>query len=65
MLTSIGIIMIYLAYLMVTGPMLSKRLRGQWPPADLKAGGYFTMGKWGMFVNIVAVLWGVGKARGR
>ena len=61
-LTSIGIIMIYLAYLMVTGPMLSKRLRGQWPPADLKAGGYFTMGKWGMFVNIVAVLWGVGMA---
>ena len=26
-LTSIGIIMIYLAYLMVTGPMLSKRLQ--------------------------------------
>ena len=61
-LTSIAIIMIYLAYLMVTGPMLKKRLQGQWPPADLKAGGYFTMGKWGMFVNIVAVMWGVGMA---
>jgi len=36
-LTSIAIIMIYLAYLMVTGPMLMKRLRGQWPPADLAA----------------------------
>lgn len=61
-LTSIAIIMIYLAYLMVTGPLLKKRLQGQWPPADLAAGGYFTMGKWGMFVNIVAVLWGVGMA---
>ncbi|MET0703248.1 MAG: amino acid permease [Mycobacterium sp.] len=61
-LTSIAIIMIYLAYLMVTAPMLKKRFQGQWPPADLKADGYFTMGKWGMLVNIVAVVWGVGMA---
>jgi amino acid transporter len=61
-LTSIAIIMIYLAYLMVTGPMLKKRLQGQWPPADLKADGYFTMGRWGMLVNVVAVVWGVGMA---
>src|SRR6478752_1470394 len=44
-LTSIAIIMIYLAYLMVTGPMLKKRFQGDWPPKDLKEGGYFTMGK--------------------
>ena len=61
-LTSIAIIMIYLAYLMVTGPMLKKRFQGQWPPPDLKEGGYFTMGRWGMLVNIVAVVWGVGMA---
>lgn len=61
-LTSIAVIMIYLAYLMVTGPQLMKRLRGQWPPADLEAGGYFTMGKWGLCINIVAVLWGAGMA---
>lgn len=61
-LTSIAIIMIYLAYLMVTGPMLKKRLQGQWPPKDLKAGGYFSMGRWGMVVNIVAVVWGIGMA---
>jgi urea carboxylase system permease len=61
-LTSIAIIMIYLAYLMVTGPMLKKRFQGQWPPKDLKEGGYFTMGKWGMAVNIVAVVWGIGMA---
>ena len=46
-LTSIAVIMIYLAYLMVTGPLLLKRLRGQWPPADLAAGGYFSMGQMG------------------
>jgi urea carboxylase system permease len=61
-LTSIAIIMIYMAYLMVTGPMLKKRLKGEWPPKDLAEGGYFTMGKWGMVVNIVAVVWGVGMA---
>jgi urea carboxylase system permease len=59
-LTSIAVIMIYLAYLMVTAPLLRKRLQGQWPPADLAQGGYFTMGRWGMLVNIIAVLWGVG-----
>ncbi len=48
-LTSIAIIMIYLAYLMVTGPMLKKRFQGEWPPTDLKEGGYFTMGRrWGL-----------------
>ena len=61
-LTSIAIIMIYLAYLMVTGPLLKKRLQGQWPPADLKEGGYFTMGRWGLPVNILAVVWGIGMA---
>jgi urea carboxylase system permease len=61
-LTSIAIIMIYMAYLMVTGPMLKKRLQGQWPPKDLKEGGYFNMGRWGLLVNIVAVVWGVGMA---
>lgn len=61
-LTSIAVIMIYMAYLLVTVPLLKKRLAGQWPPADLAAGGYFTMGRWGMFVNVVAVLWGGGMA---
>ncbi|OZC70551.1 amino acid permease [Rhodococcus sp. 06-462-5] len=61
-LTSIAIIMIYLAYLMVTGPLLVKRVQGEWPPADLKPGGYFTMGRWGLPVNIAAVVWGAGMA---
>jgi urea carboxylase system permease len=61
-LTSIAVIMIYLAYLAVTGPLLMKRVRGHWPPADLAAGGYFNMGRWGLLVNVVAVLWGAGMA---
>jgi len=61
-LTSIAVIMIYLAYLMVTGPLLVKRLRRTWPPADLAAGGYFTLGRWGIAVNVLAVLWGAGMA---
>ena len=61
-LTSIAVIMIYLAYLMVTGPLLIRRLQGHWPPGDLAAGGYFNMGKWGLLVNILAVAWGAGMA---
>jgi urea carboxylase system permease len=56
--TSVAVIMIYLAYLLVTGPMLVKRLRGEWPGPDAKAGGYFSLGRWGLPVNIIAVLWG-------
>ncbi|MFI1617498.1 APC family permease [Streptomyces lydicus] len=55
--TSIGIIMIYLAYLLVTAPMLVARVRGRWTPAD---GGRFTLGRWGLPVNVLAVLWGAG-----
>lgn len=55
--TSLAIILIYIAYLMVTVPMLIKRLRGQWPPKGAPEG-RFSLGKWGLPVNIVAVLWG-------
>jgi urea carboxylase system permease len=55
-LTSVAIIMFYLPYLAVTGSMLAKRLRGEWPrPAH---GPYFNMGRWGLPVNVFAVLYG-------
>lgn len=54
--TSIAIIMIYLAYLLVTGPMLLARFRGQWPRAGRREG--FSLGRWGLPVNLVAVGWG-------
>lgn len=53
-LTSIAIIMVYIAYLMITVPMLLKRLNGTWEPATE----YFSMGKWGLPVNIIAVAYG-------
>ena len=51
-ITSIGIIMIYIAYLLVTVPMLVSRLRGEWPPKGAKESGYFSLGKLGLPINI-------------
>ncbi len=56
-LTSVAIIMFYLAYLGVTAPMLVRRLRGTWPRPD--HGPYFSLGRWGLPVNLAAVAYGV------
>ncbi|MBV8999395.1 MAG: amino acid permease [Solirubrobacterales bacterium] len=56
-ITSIAIIMFYLCYLGVTGPMLVRRLQGRWPKPD--HGPYFSMGRWGLPVNLVAVIFQV------
>jgi len=56
--TSIAIIMIYIAYLLVTVPLLMKRLRGEWPLVGEGASGYFSLGRWGLPVNILAVSYG-------
>jgi urea carboxylase system permease len=55
-LTSVAIIMFYLPYLAVTGSMLVKRLRGEWPRPE--HGPYFNLGRWGLLVNIFAVVYG-------
>ena len=55
-LTSVAIIMFYLPYLAVTGSMLSRRIKGQWPRAE--HGPYFSMGRFGFAVNLVAVVYG-------
>ncbi|TDK26568.1 amino acid permease [Arthrobacter crusticola] len=57
-LSSIGIVLIYLSYLLVTVPMLRRRLQKKWPVADDGAGSGFSLGRWGLPVNILAVLWG-------
>ncbi len=54
-LTSVAIIMFYLAYLCVTGPLLLKRLRREWPRRD--HGPYFSLGKAGIAVNLIAVVY--------
>ncbi len=56
-LTSVAIIMFYLAYLCVTGPLLVARLRGRWPSPD--HGPYFSLGRWGLLVNVTAVVFQV------
>ncbi|MFO0890716.1 MAG: amino acid permease [Isosphaeraceae bacterium] len=60
-LCSVAIIWANLAYLLVSLPLLFRRLRG-WP-ANLPEGaclseGTFTLGRWGLPVNLVAVAWG-------
>jgi amino acid transporter len=53
-ITSIAIIMIYVAYLLVTVPMLIQRLRGKWHAQE----GRFSLGRFGLPINVLAVLWG-------
>jgi amino acid transporter len=57
-LTSVAIIMFYTAYLCVTGPLLLARLRGTWPTPS--HGPYFSLGRWGLPVNLLAVVFQVG-----
>lgn len=56
--TSIAIILIYLAYLLVTVPMLVARVQGRWE-ADRSR---FSLGRLGLPVNVLAVVWGTGMA---
>jgi urea carboxylase system permease len=55
-LTSVAIIMFYLPYLAVTGSMLWRRMQGRWPRPD--HGPYFSLGRFGFIVNLIAVLYG-------
>ncbi|MFT3661528.1 MAG: amino acid permease [Gordonia sp. (in: high G+C Gram-positive bacteria)] len=63
-LASVCIILIYLAYLAVTGPMLINRLRGRLyseatlPTVDADGRKLFSLGRWGVWVNLAAVVYG-------
>ncbi|GAA1865161.1 amino acid permease [Pseudonocardia ailaonensis] len=59
--TSVAVIMIYVAYLLVTIPMLVKRFRGEYPGPRTDRR-YFSLGRLGLPINIVAVLWGAAMA---
>lgn len=63
-LTSTCIVLLYLAYLMVTVPMLIRRMTGWWgrQPVEQDENGkpLFTLGRFGFVVNLVAVLFGLG-----
>jgi amino acid transporter len=55
-LTSVAIVMFYIAYLGVTIGMLVRRIKGTWPRPD--HGPYFSLGRWGTLVNLIAVIYG-------
>lgn len=55
--SGVAVVIVYLAYLMVTVPLLAKRVRGVYDPID--AEGRWTLGRWGLPVNIVAVVGGL------
>ena len=55
-LTSTAIILFYIPYTCVTGPMLLARLRGHWPPGPRAV---FLLGRWGLAVNVAAVVTGI------
>jgi urea carboxylase system permease len=57
-ITSVSIVIVYIAYLLVTVPVLVERLKG-WP-ADQGADGRFFLGRTaGIVINIVAVVYGL------
>jgi urea carboxylase system permease len=55
--TSVSVVIVYLAYLCVTVPLLWHRIRRN--PVHAPDRAYFTLGRWGLPVNIVAVVFGV------
>jgi urea carboxylase system permease len=65
-LTGTSVVVVYSAYLLVTGPLLVRRLKG-WPgrragaDADDPGAGasHFKLGRWGLPVNILAVAYGL------
>src|SRR4029078_11239701 len=56
-LTSVAIIMFYIAYMCVTVPLLIAGVRGSWPTPT--HGPYFSLGRWGLLVNVLAVIFQV------
>jgi urea carboxylase system permease len=62
-LSSVCIVMLYLAYLFVTVPLLLRRLKG-WPAGAAEfttdsGGKLFALGRWGIAANAGAVLYGL------
>jgi len=54
-ITGTSVVVVYLAYLLVTGPLLAQRLRGRFPAEP----GLFSLGRWALPVNVAAVTYGV------
>ena len=63
-LASVCIMLLYVAYLMVTTPLLIQRLKGNPLAAGTDENGrkLFSLGRWGLVVNVLAVAYGLGMA---
>jgi urea carboxylase system permease len=55
--SAVSVVVVYLAYLFVTVPLLVQRLRRN--PAHAPDPACFTLGRWGLPVNVLAVVFGV------
>jgi urea carboxylase system permease len=58
-IASVAVVIVYLAYLLVTVPLLIQRLRGHETFSQIYHPGYFNLGRWGMPINLVAVVFGL------
>ncbi len=57
-IVSVSIVWANLAYLLVTVPLLARRWRG-WPEKNGSGvTGLIALGRWGLAINVVAVIWG-------
>jgi urea carboxylase system permease len=61
-LASVCIVMLYLAYLLVTVPLLIRRITGRLDNDGQAETGLFRLGRFGIPVNLLAVGWGVAMA---
>jgi amino acid transporter len=59
MMCSVALVWANLAYLMVTTPMLLARFRDRDEPDPAPSGERFSLGRWGLPVNLAAVAWGL------
>lgn len=55
-ITATSVVVVYLAYLLVTTPLLLNRLRGKVPVPEA---GQFSLKRWGLPINIAAVAYGL------
>jgi urea carboxylase system permease len=58
-IASVAVVIVYLAYLLVTVPLLIQRLRGHETYSRIYHPGYFNLGRWGTLINLVAVVFGL------
>jgi amino acid transporter len=57
-IASVAVVIVYLAYLLVTVPLLYHRLTGHPVYSEIFHPGYFNLGRWAIPINVIAVVFG-------